>query len=184
MLTIFGKALFILLVLLVWVLPGAWWLVSGVMPYLHPLRLVERILVLAVLTGFMWRLWAVTWGGLPPPGSQNRLVLMLCLVFAVLFGAGWSANLMGMLVRAAPAAAYTGAFRIVDISKENRRTDGVRVVLCDGRGDFELFLDEDKFSYAALRPGDLIDVAGQQGRFGVLVQRVRRSRDDPGLQCR
>jgi hypothetical protein len=183
MLTIFGKALLVLLVLAVWIVPGAWWLSSGVMPYLHPLRLVERCLVVAVLVVFMVRLWAATWKRLPEPGSQNRLVLYLVLAFAVLFAAGWSANLMGMLVRAAPQAQYAGRFRIVDISSENRRTDGVRVILCDARGDFELFLDDDRFSYGDWRPGQVIGVAGVHGPFGVLAQRVRRLGEDPALHC-
>ena len=183
MATISSKVLLVLVLLLVWVVPGAWWLVSGVEAYLQPLRLWERCVLVAGLVILLFHRWPADWVRPPARGSQNRLVLYLCLVFAVLFAGAWSANLMALLVRAAPGEPYAARFRIVDLSKENRRTDGVRVILCAGRDDFELFLDEDRFSYGRWRPGDVIGVSGRQGAFGVLVERVRRIPDDGVPAC-
>jgi hypothetical protein len=185
-----GRILFSVLVFLIWIFPAGREIFVGTMPYLMRVGFGVRCLAglgVAVSVGALWYYTRANpeleFEKFKAATSKSQLETLLGFPVAALMAAVFAPTLMGSLVEGSAAKPYGEKFKVLSISLVTKGKDGARLALCDSRGQYELFLDEDNFDYASIFSGDLVGLEGRESIFGVLVDHIERVGDGAMFTC-
>ncbi len=166
----------------VWALPTFMLPFVNVLPYVHQMDFLPRLIVSATLSllvvSILYLLNPTHFLTFYQSGSSNSkwrttkdwLGALLGLIMFTFSGAYWSPNLFGVLTRAFPSTEYAKTVEIVNVDFLGSKRKSVSLTLKDKDGKaMYLVLAQRLFDYPRFKSGDTLELHGIENFVGAYV---------------
>ncbi|MDO8960656.1 MAG: hypothetical protein Q7V02_01035 [Methylophilus sp.] len=168
--------------LAVWALPTFMLPFVNVLPYVHQMDFLHRLIISATLSLLVVSILYLLnpthflsfhqsgssdskWGGM-----KRWLGPLLGLIMFTFSGAYWSPNLFGVLTRAFPSSEYAKTVEIVNVDFLGTKHKSVSLMLKDKDGKaMYLVLAQRLFDYPRFKSGDTLELHGIENFVGAYV---------------